>query len=364
MASVRLSVGDFVALTNQTLEYAYPSVEVVGEVQSFKVNQGKYVFFDLKDAEGSVGCFMTVWQLKKPIEDGMKIIVTASPKLTNWGKFSLTVRSVEPVGEGSIKRSFDLLRAKLEKEGLFEATRKRPLPVLPENVAVISSVQAAGYADFIKILGERWGGIKVQVAQVTVQGETAPGQIMRALDYYNQLETPPEVIIILRGGGSADDLAAFNDESLVRAVAASRAPTLAAIGHETDVSLVDMVADVRAATPSNAAQILVPDRREIISRLSLRREHVLNGIMRATEEMQQSLDNKTEIILGAFSRRTEHLEQKFHYLRGTLKQVDPQTVLRRGYAIIRGEQVVGEEILVETKDIIMKAEVKNVARKK
>ena len=107
--NVRLGVSDFIALTNQTLEYAYPTVEVEGEVASFKVNQGKYVFFDLKDEGASVGCFMTVWQLRVPVEDGMKVIVTATPKLTQWGKFSLTVRAIRPSGEGSLKKSFELL---------------------------------------------------------------------------------------------------------------------------------------------------------------------------------------------------------------------------------------------------------------
>ena len=113
MEKLRLGVSDFIALANQTLEYAYPSVEVEGEVASFKVNQGKFVFFDLKDAGGTVGCFMTVWQLRTPIEDGMKVIVTASPKLTQWGKFSLTVRAIRPSGEGALKKSFELLKAKV-----------------------------------------------------------------------------------------------------------------------------------------------------------------------------------------------------------------------------------------------------------
>lgn len=113
--SLRISVGEFIALTNQILEGAYPSVEVEGEVASFKVNQGKYVFFDLKDTEGTVGCFMMVFALRIPIEDGMKVVVRATPKLTKWGKFSLTVQQVRPVGEGNLKKSFELLRAKLEK---------------------------------------------------------------------------------------------------------------------------------------------------------------------------------------------------------------------------------------------------------
>lgn len=123
MEKPRFSVSDFIALTNQTLEYTYPSVEVEGEVASFKVNQGKYVFFDLKDAGGTVGCFMTVWQLRVPIEDGMKVIVTATPKLTQWGRFSLTVKTVRPSGEGALKKSFEILKQKLERRAVCAGTQ-------------------------------------------------------------------------------------------------------------------------------------------------------------------------------------------------------------------------------------------------
>ena len=253
MATLSLSVSDFIALTNQTLEFAYPSIEVEGEVASFKVNQGKFVFFDLKDSGGSVGCFMMAWQLRVPIEDGMKVAVTATPKLTPWGKFSLTVRAVRPSGEGSLKKSFELLKVKLEKEGLFASERKRALPEVPQYIAVISSTQAAGYADFVKILGDRWGGMRVDVAQVQVQGADAPDQMIRALRYFNSQETVPQVIVIIRGGGSADDLSAFNDELLVREIATSRVPTLVGVGHEVDTSLADLAADVRAAEAKGAS---------------------------------------------------------------------------------------------------------------
>ena len=229
METPRLQVSDFIAVFNQTMEYAFPVVEIEGEVASFKVNQGKFVFFDLKDAGGSVNCFMMLFQLRVPIEDGMKVIVTATPKLTQWGKFSLTVKAIRPSGEGSIKKSFELLRAKLDQEGLFAPERKRSLPAIPQHIGVISSKQAAGYADFIKIMNDRWGGVRIDVAQVAVQGADAPDQIIRALEYCNTREDLPDVIVIIRGGGSADDLSAFNDEQLVRAIAASRVPTLTGI---------------------------------------------------------------------------------------------------------------------------------------
>ncbi|HRF28769.1 MAG TPA: exodeoxyribonuclease VII large subunit [Candidatus Saccharibacteria bacterium] len=358
--TVRLSVSDFVALTNQTLEYAYPSVEVEGEVASFKVNQQKFVFFDLKDDNSSVGCFMTIWQLRQPIEDGMRVIVTATPKLTNWGKFSLTVRAIRPSGEGSLKKSFELLKAKLEKEGLFALERKRALPPLPKRIAVVSSTQAAGYADFIKILNDRFGGLHIEVAHVQVQGEVAADQMIRAIKHFNTQEELADVLVLIRGGGSADDLSSFNDELLVREVAASRIPVLTGIGHETDESLVDLAADVRGATPSNAAQILVPDKREIVQQVS----HLVRGIIptveHAIELEQQQLRQMLEASMQVFHSRIELAENERNALERVLAQLDPRAVLARGYSIVRGKIEAGQRIEIEQLTKQITAEVTNV----
>lgn len=357
------SVSDFIAVFNQTLEYAYPSVEIEGEVASFKVNQSKFIFFDLKDKNGSVGCFMTVWQMRVPIEDGMKIIITAIPKLTQWGKFSLTVKSLRPSGEGALKKSFELLKAKLEGEGLFALERKRPLPRIPQHIAVISSTQAAGYADFIKILGDRWGGIKVDVAHVQVQGEAAPDQIIRAISYFNQQEVLPEVLVIIRGGGSADDLSAFNDEPLVRAIAGSRISTLVGVGHEIDESLADLAADVRAATPSNAAQILVPDRGEIIRSAHAQINSLLPRILQLADQYKRNINMTLVDIIDKIEQAFNYKNQQFYSLRSVLAQLDPKVVLNRGYALIRGITKVGAIIEIETNKVILKVEVKNVSNK-
>ena len=357
------SVSDFIALTNQTLEYAYPSVEVEGEVTSFKINQDKYVFFDLKDSGGSIGCFMTVWQLRQPIEDGMKIIVTATPKLTQWGKFSLTVRALRPSGEGSLKKSFELLKAKLDKEGLFAPERKRLLPTVPKHIAVISSTAAAGYADFIKILDDRWGGLKVDVAHVQVQGADAPDQIIRAVKYFNEQEILPEVVVIIRGGGSADDLSAFNDELLVREIAASRIPTLVGVGHEVDLSLVDLAADVRAATPSNAAQIIVPDRQEIIRSVRQRVQSILPRTLQAIESQREQLNELLGRALESIERQYHRTDEQFARLRQVLLQLDPNVILKRGYALLRGEQKIGSTVEIETYKAIIKAKVERYDEK-
>ncbi len=359
----KLSVSDFIAITNQTLEYAYPLVEIEGEVASFKVNQGKFVFFDIKDAGASVGCFMMVFQLRVPIEDGMKVVITASPKLTQWGKFSLTVKAIRPSGEGSIKKSFDLLRAKLDAEGLFAEERKRPLPTIPQRIAVISSVQAAGYADFIKILNDRWGGLHVDVASVTVQGADAPDQIIRALNYFNTQEELPQVVVLIRGGGSADDLSAFNDEQLVRAIAASRIPTLTGVGHETDISLADLAADVRAATPSNAAQIIVPDRSEMIRSVRLKVQNLVPRLLTLVDQFRQQIQAQ---LAEAVDRAEDQLERQTDRLTQTkrlLLQFDPARVLERGYALVRGKLVVGESIDIETARAIIKARIENYDEK-
>lgn len=363
MPNPLFSVSDFVALTNQTLEYAYPSVEIEGEVASFKVSQGKFVFFDLKDSNASVGCFMTVWQLRQPIEDGMKIIVTATPKLTQWGKFSLTVRALRPSGEGSLKKSFELLKAKLDKEGLFSAERKRVLPVVPQHVAVISSTQAAGYGDFIKIINDRWGGLKIDVAHVQVQGADAPDQMIRALKYFNEQEQLPEAIVIIRGGGSADDLSAFNDELLVREIAASRVPTLVGVGHEIDESLADLAADVRAATPSNAAQLLVPDRQEIIRSVRYKVQSALPRTLQAIEAARTQLSEVLSRAVRATEQQYQRSEDHFMRLQQVLGQLDPSVILRRGYALVRGEQKVGSRIEIETDKAIIGAKVERYDKK-
>jgi exodeoxyribonuclease VII large subunit len=359
MDAPRFSVSDFIAVTNQTLEYAYPTVEVEGEVASFKVNQGKFVFFDLKDAGGSVGCFMMLFQLRVPIEDGMKVVVTAAPKLTQWGKFSLTVRAIRPSGEGSLKKSFELLKAKLDAEGLFALERKRPLPSIPRHIAIISSPQAAGYADFIKILNDRWGGMRVDVAAVQVQGADAPDQMIRALNYFSTQEQLPEVIVIIRGGGSADDLSAFNDEQLVRTIAASRVPTLTGIGHEVDLSLSDLAADVYAATPSNAAQIIVPDRRDSIRRVRMQVQSLVPRLLSIVDQTRQGLEGRINSSVTTTERKIDTERERLRQTRRLLAEFDPQRVLERGYALLRGTVVVGQTIEIETLRAIIKAKVEN-----
>jgi exodeoxyribonuclease VII large subunit len=330
-----LGVSDFVALVNQAFELAFPNIIIVGELANFKVSKNRWVYFDLKDDESSVRCFGTVYMLPGPLEDGMLVEVRGAPRMHQQFGFSFNIQSIRPVGEGSLRKAAELLQAKLTGEGLFETERKRTLPYPPQRIGLITSGESAAYADFIKILQARWGGIGIELADVQVQGERSPAQLVAALQWFNEQAEPPEVLVMIRGGGSADDLAAFSTEQVVRAVAASRVPTLVAIGHEIDISLAELAADQRASTPSNAAELLVPDRREVLARLREQREGLADDLLARIDDeriiLRDSVQDMAESLAGLLeTQRTSLLN-----LRRLADALNPGLALARGFAIVR-----------------------------
>lgn len=364
-----VTVGQFVSLLNQTLEYAYPDITITGELAHFSVRKDKWVYFDLKDDIASVRFFGTVYQLPGPLEDGMMLAVKGMPRLHPKFGFTVNVQSMRPVGEGSIKKAADLLKAKLDQEGLFDESRKRALPYPPEHIGLITSSESAAYHDFIKVLGARWGGVQISLADVAVQGESAAGQIIAAVEHFNQMPQAPEVLVITRGGGSAEDLQAFSDEQLTRAVAASRIPTIVAIGHEVDISLAELAADRRASTPSNAAEMLVPDRRAELSHVQLLRNSLSQSVQKIIEIANRDiLDRRVKMSTLA----KQHLAQatsSLNHQKLLLSALDPSSALRRGYALVRkdgvaitrGEQLVtGDGIEIKMSNATLTAEVKKV----
>ncbi len=363
MENTPLSVGDFVALTNQTLEYAYPSVTIMGEVAEMKVWNNKVVYFKIKDNEAAVDCSLSVYMLRQPIEDGMRVMLVAAPRVSVKGRFGLTVRAVKPLGEGSIKKGFDLLKAKLEAEGLFAPERKRALPRVPRSIAVITSTESAAYADFCKILNERWGGLSVEVAHTQVQGDVAADQMVRAIRYFNTREQLADVLVVIRGGGSAEDLLSFNDEPLARALAESRIPTLVGVGHEIDHTLADMVADRRAATPTNAAEIVVPDRREIVRTVRQQANSAGAVVIQAIDDYALRTRERLDEAYRRVQERLSDAFERLGVLRLAAGQADPEAVLRRGYAILRGELREGAMIAIETDNANIEAEVRRVREK-
>jgi len=223
-----ITVSEYLKLVNDTLAII-PSdqIFIVGEISDYRVSQGKWINFDLKDEEkdAKIPCFGTTFQIKAPLESGMKVKIVGQAKVyERFGKFSLNVQSIELVGEGALQKAYELLKKKLEAEGLFDVSRKRKIPRFPNKIGLITSREAAAYGDFLRILN---------------------------------------VIVLTRGGGSLEDLHAFNDEAVARAVFQSSIPVVVGVGHERDESLCDFVSDIRASTPSNAAELVSPNRLDI-----------------------------------------------------------------------------------------------------
>jgi exodeoxyribonuclease VII large subunit len=366
-------VSEFIAVVNQTLELTTAGVSVVGELANFRVSRGKWVYFDLKDDESILKCFGSVFQLPWPLEDGMLLRVRGQGRLHPKFGFSFNFFQISPVGEGSIKKVASLLEEKLRAEGLFDDSRKRALPYPPTRIGLITAVQSAAYIDFMKILASRFGGIEIVASDVKVQGEAAADQIVKAISRFNELPNPPEVLVITRGGGSAEDLAAFNDEKVVRAVAASRVPTLVAIGHEIDVSLAELAADKRASTPSNAAELLVPDKTDILARL----KDYANQLYRLVEIQIQNNRSWLELNSEQLSDYVQNLRQRLNDSLASKRQLllalDPAVPLKRGYAIVRspdGSLIkksadIGDDakILVEISDAQLSAKVEKIDAK-
>lgn len=357
-----ISVGQFLSLVNQTLRtIPTETFAIEGEVADFRVSQGKWVNFDLKDEqlESKLPCFMTTYQLGVPLQDGMRVQAIGYAKVfERFGKFSLNVTSVTPVGEGALAKAYAMLKAKLTAEGLFDHGRKRALPQFPRTIGLITSREAAAYGDFLRILGNRMGGLTILHANVHVQGQYAADEICQAFANFNALPEAerPEVIVLTRGGGSLEELHAFNDERVVRAVFCSVVPVIVGVGHERDETLCDFVADLRASTPSNAAERICLDRQELMrhlehmtARFADRLEQRIYSQNSAIERSQMIFERAILNAGNQFAVTTTRLSHAFDRFRlsvlATLKHIEsrekllenvnPTRVLSRGYSIIR-----------------------------
>jgi len=357
-----LTVSEFLKSVNSAFEEAlFPYGAIVeGEVVEYRVSQGKWIWFSLKDKTGLLSCFATVWQLKQPLEDGMLIRAHGMPKIRQKnGRFSLTVDSVEMVGEGALQRAFQLLKKKLEAEGVFAPERKRALPEFPQRIGLIASTESAAYTDFLRILGDRWGGLEIISAHVQVQGKDAVQDIVGAFRYFNDHPGAADVLVLTRGGGSLEDLHAFNDEEVARAVFSSKIPVIVGVGHERDESLAEYAADIRASTPSNAAERLVPDRRDIERQVEAMVSEMENAVRegisryeRRLYEFESVLERHVRKERSRFNELMYRFKLKFAGFEGKLlamlsgiegdlrmlKSLDPETVLKRGYSITRDEK--------------------------
>lgn len=348
-----LEVGELAALLNQTLEYAYPLVVVRGELNGFRVSRNKWLRFNLQDSEASLPFFGSVYQLPGPLSDGMLLEVSGTPRLHPRFGFSVSVRSIQLAGEGSIKKAAELLKQKLTAEGLFDPARKRHLPYPPASIGLITSKTSAAYADFTKVLGGRFGGMAITLADVAVQGQAAAEQIVRAVQSFGALASPPDVLVLTRGGGAAEDLQVFSDERVVRAVAASRIPTLVAVGHEIDISLAELAADVRASTPSNAAELLVPERHAVLRELHTAERQLKDTIQRQLKAARSELELAFMGLGESALRMMELRQSEITRAERLLAAFSPRAVLMRGYAVLRkGGRVVRSTSALNADDIV------------
>lgn len=336
-------------------------VRVWGELSNFRRHHSGHCYFTLKDAGASLRCVMfrsKAVGLKFVPRDGLRVRLAGNVSVYERdGNYQLYVESMLPDGLGDLSAAFAKLREKLLAEGLFDESRKQPIPVMPKAIGVVTSPTGAALRDIVTVARRRHGGIPIILVPAQVQGEEAPEQIVRGIELLDRSDRV-DVIVIGRGGGSIEELWAFNDERVVRAVAAAVTPIVSAVGHQTDFTLSDFAADLRAATPSQAAELVVPDRLELFRRLSsarrrlnqalrhrlierrLRLERCLqSSLFRRPQELlrdrSQLLDQLSERLTHALKTALDERQQRLRIANEKLNLLNPWGVLQRGYSVVR-----------------------------
>lgn len=324
------------------LQFGGISVLVAGEISGFKGHYASgHWYFSLKDGESQISavCFKTANQrIRFDPENGTEVICGGRLGVYEQrGSYQLYVETMEPKGVGMEALALEKLKLKLLEEGLFEASRKRPLPFLSQKIGVVTSPSGAAVRDVIKVVYRRSSNVEVIVSPASVQGENAPMEIVRALDRLYRMDAL-DLVVVTRGGGSKEDLKAFNDEAVVRKIAASPLPVVSAVGHETDVTLADLAADVRAATPSVAAELAVREKSEIAGDLRLLRKRLDRALSNRVEMFSMRLDSLAGAFRHHMTSRLERLERDIENCSARLGSLNPFGVLERGYAIVSEEK--------------------------
>lgn len=353
------TVSELTAQIRGVLEPSFTQVWIQGEVSNYRPAASGHAYFSLKDQGSAISAAVFGWGSRRrgfDLKDGLQILcrgkVTVYPPR---GTYQLTIEHIEPLGAGALQIAFEQLKAKLAAEGLFEPARKRTLPAYPKRIAVVTSPSGAAIQDMLNILARRAPHMRVTVIPAIVQGEGAPAQILRGLELANRYELG-DIVVLARGGGSIEDLSCFNDERLARAIVASRLPVVSAVGHEIDFTISDFVADLRAPTPSAAAEIVSGHWVEAVgmlrdARLRLRAAIVRDLVMRQTllshvaarvlspkdklREQAQRLDELFLRLERAFRVKMETRRAWIERLMGSLDALSPLRVLERGYSIVR-----------------------------
>lgn len=369
-----LSVSQLTARIQETLTDRFQAVWVVGEVTDLARPQSGHLYLTLKDADAQLRA--VVWRsvasrLRFAVEDGMQVICCGDIDVYPLrGSYQLVVRKIEPRGLGALQQALRQLQRKLAAEGLFDPQHKRPLPRFPRRLAVVTSPTGAAVRDFLEVVRQRWQGVEVLVIPTRMQGAGAAVEIAQAIALANRLQPAPDVLVVTRGGGSIEDLWCFNEEPVVRAIFASRIPVVSAIGHEIDVTLSDLVADVRALTPTEAAQRVVPAADEVTTLLTHQLARLQAGLAaRATaarmrldtladrpvlrrpldriRDLERRLDDLQLRAARAGTQALRTARQQLAVRSGQLESLSPLGVLARGYSLTERE---ADGVLVDRAD--------------
>ncbi|MCA9245505.1 MAG: exodeoxyribonuclease VII large subunit [Planctomycetales bacterium] len=355
-----LSVAELTAQVKELLETAFPRVWVAGEISNFARPQSGHCYFTLKDDQAQMRAVMwrgAASRVRFPLEDGLEVVCRGHVDLyAPRGSYQLVVEEIHPQGMGALELALRKLRERLEAEGLFDASRKRPLPAFPRRIAFVTSPTGAAIRDFLEVLRRRFPGVEVLVVPARVQGEGAAAEIAAGIAAANRLRPAPDVLVVGRGGGSLEDLWCFNEEIVIRAIAASGVPVISAVGHEIDVTLADLAADVRALTPSEAAERVVPaseDLRAVLrgyqQRLSVRlrsrlqqaraqvdglaARRVFSQPMQRIHDEQRRLDELAARASRAIRHALRDGRRRVDHGAGKIESLSPLGVLARGYSV-------------------------------
>lgn len=355
-----LSVWELTSQVKDLLEAAFPEVWVAGEVSNFARPQSGHCYLTLKDDRAQLRAVMwrgVASRLRFDLHDGLEVVCRGHLDLyAQRGSYQLVVEDIVPQGMGALELALRQLREKLAREGLFDPARKRPLPTMPRRIAVVTSPTGAAIRDFLQVLARRWRGVDVLVVPVRVQGEGAAAEIAAAIATVNRLAPPVDCLVVTRGGGSMEDLWAFNEEPTVRAIAASHVPVVSAIGHEIDVTLADLAADVRALTPSEAAELVAPAAEELAVQLRQVERRLSAGLRSQAQtararwdavarhpvfrrphqrvfECAQRLDEWDARLQRAVRGGVRQFRQRADAAAARLESLSPLAVLGRGYSL-------------------------------
>ncbi len=355
-----LTVSELTLSIKSTLERHFTSVWVSGELSDVSRPQSGHVYLTLKDQGAQLRG--VIWKsaaakIKFDLHDGLEVVCRGDIDVyPARGSYQLIIREVEPKGVGALQLAFKQLYEKLAAEGLFDPRHKRPLPRFPQRIAFVTSPTGAAVRDFLEVLRRRWPSVEVLVIPSRVQGEGAAAEIVRGIEVANVLQPAPDVIVVGRGGGSIEDLWCFNEEPVVRAIFASDIPVISAVGHEIDVTLADLVADVRALTPSEAAERVVPSVDEITATLRNYQHRLTSSLRQQAAQARRRLDNLAERRCfrrpfdgvqqlarrvdelelrahGAMTRRISRSHERLQALTAHLESLSPLGVLARGYSV-------------------------------